>query len=127
MRQLLSRVVAVAEAQARETLAALKVGDVRTLLCALLCVVRCALLHLPCSLPRAFCCCACACSPSPHPLSCTPPAQFPYASDGSGGWTITSTPSNWTGGFFTGVLWNLYNLTGERPCQLATVVFEIQA
>ena len=40
------------------------------------------------------------------------PDQFPYASDDGDGWTTTAA-NTWTSGFFPGVLWNLYNLTGK--------------
>jgi hypothetical protein len=38
--------------------------------------------------------------------------QFPYAADDTDGWTTTAA-NTWTSGFFPGVLWQLYNLTGK--------------
>ena len=51
-----------------------------------------------------------------------PPAparrQFPYSYDEDSGWTTTG-PNAWTSGFYPGVLWQLYNLTGKPEWRAA--------
>lgn len=61
------------------------------------------------------------CPPLPAPMGVSisnAQLQFPSAANATGGWSTTG-PGAWTSGFFPGVLWQLFNLTGQQQWQEA--------